>query len=117
MNWPDNYFSLYTGISYQSYNFKNYPFQFGTTSVSNGHVNNFSFNVSLSRNSAGYDPIFPTMGSNLELSLKFTPPYSWFQNKDYSTMSAQEKYKLMEFFKIKMKADAYNCLLYTSRCV
>lgn len=108
LNWPDNYFSLYTGISYQSYNFKNYPFQFGTTSVSNGHVNNFSFNVSLSRNSAGYDPIFPTMGSNLELSLKFTPPYSWFQNKDYSTMSAQEKYKLMEFFKIKMKADAYN---------
>ncbi len=108
LNWPDNYFSLYTGISYQSYNFKNYPFQFGTTSVSDGHVNNFSFNVSLSRNSAGYDPIFPTMGSNLELSLKFTPPYSWFQNKDYSTMSAQEKYKLMEFFKIKMKADAYN---------
>lgn len=108
LNWPDNYFSLYTGISYQSYDFKNYPFQFGTTSISNGHVDNISFNVSLSRSSAGYDPIFPTMGSNLELSFKFTPPYSMFQNKDYSTMSAQEKYKLMEFFKIKMKADVYN---------
>ena len=111
LNWPDNYFSLYTGISYQTYNFSNYPFRFGDTTVSNGKVDNFSFNVSLSRNSAGYDPIFPTMGSNVELALKFTPPYSWFQNKDYSTMSPQEKYKLMEFFKVKIKADAYSEIL------
>jgi outer membrane protein insertion porin family len=33
LNWPDNYFSLYTGISFQSYNFSNYPFQFGSTTV------------------------------------------------------------------------------------
>ncbi len=111
LNWPDNYFSLYTGISYQTYNFKNYPFRFGDTSVSNGKVDNFSFNVSLSRNSAGYDPIFPTMGSNVELALKFTPPYSMFQNKDYSKLSPEEKYKLMEFFKVKVKADSYNEVL------
>jgi len=108
LNWPDNYFSLYTGISFQSYNFKNYPFQFGSTTVSNGNANNFSFNVGLSRNSAGYDPIFPTTGSNIEASIKFTPPYSLFQNKDYSSMTPQEKYRWMEFYKIKFKADAYN---------
>lgn len=108
LNWPDNYFSLYTGISFQSYNFKNYPFQFGSTTVSNGNANNFSFNVGLSRNSAGYDPIFPTTGSNIEASIKFTPPYSLFQNKDYSSMTPQEKYRWMEFYKVKFKADAYN---------
>ncbi|WDT68387.1 BamA/OMP85 family outer membrane protein [Cloacibacterium sp. TD35] len=108
LNWPDNYFSLYTGISYQSYNFKNYPFQFGSTTVSNGNANNFSFNVGLSRNSAGYDPIFPTTGSNVEATIKFTPPYSLFQNKDYSKMTPQEKYRWMEFYKVKLKADAYN---------
>lgn len=108
LNWPDNYFSLYTGISFQSYNFSNYPFQFGSTTVYNGNVNNFSFNVGLSRNSAGYDPIFPTTGSNLEASIKFTPPYSLFKKKDYSSMSAQEKYRWMEFFKVRLKADAYN---------
>lgn len=108
LNWPDNYFSLYTGISYQNYNFSNYPFNFGTTTLSNGDVNNFSFNVSLSRNSAGYDPIFPTMGSNVEIALKFTPPYSLFQKKDYSSMTPQEKYRWMEFFKVKLKADSYN---------
>ena len=111
LNWPDNYFSLYTGISFQSYNFSNYPFQFGSTTVNNGNVNNFSFNVGLSRNSAGYDPIVPTTGSNVEASIKFTPPYSLFQKKDYSNMSAQEKYKWMEFFKIKLKADSYTEIL------
>ena len=108
LNWPDNYFSLYTGIAYQIYNFSNYPFQFGGTTVYNGNVNNFSFNVGLSRNSAGYDPIFPTTGSNVEASVKFTPPYSLFQKKDYSSMSAQEKYKWMEYFKVKLKADSYS---------
>lgn len=111
LNWPDNYFSLYTGIAYQRYNFSNYPFQFGSTTVYDGNVNNFSFNVGLSRNSAGYDPIFPTTGSNVEASVKFTPPYSLFQKKDYSNMSAQEKYKWMEFFKIKLKADSYTEIL------
>lgn len=108
LNWPDNYFSLYTGIAYQRYNFSNYPFQFGGTTVYNGNVNNFSFNVGLSRNSAGYDPIFPTTGSNVEASVKFTPPYSLFQKKDYSSMTAQEKYKWMEYFKVKLKADSYS---------
>lgn len=111
LNWPDNYFSLYTGIAYQRYNFSNYPFQFGSTTVYDGNVNNFSFNVGLSRNSAGYDPIFPTTGSNVEASVKFTPPYSLFQKKDYSSMTAQEKYKWMEYFKVKLKADSYSEIL------
>ena len=108
LNWPDNYFSLYTGIAYQRYNFSNYPFQFGSTTVYDGNVNNFSFNVGLSRNSAGYDPIFPTTGSNIEATIKFTPPYSLFQNKDYTSMTPQEKYKWMEYFKVKLKADSYS---------
>ena len=108
LNWPDNYFSLYTGLSYQRYDFSNYPFYFGTETLYKGHSNNFAFNVSLSRNSAGYDPIFPTTGSNVEISAKFTPPYSAFSNKDYSSMSSSEKYNWMEYFKVKLKADAYN---------
>ena len=108
LRWPDDYFSLYTGIQFQSYKFENYPFEFGNSTEYYGNANNFSFNVGLSRNSAGLDPIFPTMGSNIELTAKFTPPYSIFQKKDYSTMSAIDKYKWMEFYKVKFKADAYN---------
>ncbi|MBP7172440.1 MAG: BamA/TamA family outer membrane protein [Cloacibacterium sp.] len=108
LEWPDNYFSLYTGLSFQSYNFKNYPFQFGNESISYGDVQNFAINVGLSRHSAGFDPIFPTTGSNIDLTLKFTPPYSLLNNKDYSTASTASKYKWMEYYKIKLKADAYN---------
>jgi outer membrane protein insertion porin family len=31
LNWPDDYFSLYTGLQFQKYDFNNYPFQFGDT--------------------------------------------------------------------------------------
>lgn len=81
LNWPDDYFSLYTGLQFQKYDFNNYPFQFGDTTENNGSANNFSINLGLSRNSAGIDPIFPTMGSNVELSAKLTPPYSLFGKK------------------------------------
>ena len=111
LRWPDDYFSLYTGIQYQSYDFSNYPFQFGNVQEMNGSAKNFSFNVGLSRNSAGLDPIFPTQGSNLEASIKFTPPYSLFSSKDYSTMAAIDKYKWLEFYKIKLKADIYNTVI------
>lgn len=108
LSWPDDYFSLYTGVQYQKYSFNNYPFQFGETQVNNGTASNFNFNIGLSRNSAGIDPIFPTSGSNLEASVKFTPPYSLLNNKDYTILSQEEKYKTMEFFKFKLKTDTYN---------
>ena len=108
LKWPDDYFSLYTGLQYQKYDFNNYPFDFGGTTEYYGSANNLSINLGLSRNSAGIDPIFPTTGSNLDLSVKFTLPYSAFNNKDYSTMTPTEKYKWMEFYKVKFKADVYN---------
>jgi len=111
LRWPDDWFSLYTGIQFQSYNFENYPFQFGNTQEMNGSANNFSFNIGLSRNSAGMDPIFPDQGSNIEASVKFTPPYSLFGNKDYDNMSAMDKYKWLEFYKVKLKADVYNTVV------
>ncbi len=111
LSWPDNYFSLYTGIQFQNYSFQNYPFQFGNTTEYYGEAKNFAFQVGLSRNSAGIDPIFPTEGSNIEATVKFTPPYSIFSNKDYSNMTAMEKYKWMEFYKVKLKADIYNTIV------
>ncbi|MDO4224410.1 MAG: BamA/TamA family outer membrane protein, partial [Bergeyella zoohelcum] len=111
LNWPDNWFSLYTGVQYQRYDFTNYDFLFGSTTVANGSANNFSFNLGLSRNSAGYDPHFPTTGSNIEASVKFTPPYSLFNNKDYSAMSIAERYKWMEFYKVKLKAETFNTVV------
>lgn len=111
LNWPDYYFSLYTGLQFQRYNFNNYPFQFGSTTEYFGSANNFSLNIGLSRNSAGFDPIFPTQGSNIEASVKLTPPYSLLNNKDYANMDTMEKYNWMEFYKVKLKSDTYNTVV------
>lgn len=118
LNWPDNYFRLSYGINYQLYSFKNYPFNIanqnsesGYTEWNNGESNNFSFYVTLGRYSAGLDPIFPTMGSEFEVSLKFTPPYSAFNNDDYRKKTDNEKYKWLEYYKIKMKAYWYQELV------
>lgn len=111
LGWPDDWFSLYTGVQFQLYDFHNYAFQFGNTTEMNGTTRNFSFNIGLSRNSAGFDPIFPTTGSNIEASVKFTPPYSLFSSRDYSRLSPLQKYSWMEFYKVKMKAETFNTVI------
>lgn len=111
LNWPDDYFRLSYGINYQLYSFHNYPFNVSNTTWSNGQSNNFSFYASIGRYSAGLDPIFPTMGSEFELSLKATPPYSLFNNEDYRNKTDNEKYKWLEYFKVKLKAYWYQELV------
>jgi len=122
LNWPDNYFRISYGINYQLYSFRNYPFNIATddidpstganyTTWSNGKSNNFSFYTTLGRYSAGLDPIFPTEGSEVELSLKFTPPYSLFSHRDYATETDSQKYKWLEYYKIKFKAYWYQELI------
>ncbi|MDR2122507.1 MAG: outer membrane protein assembly factor BamA [Flavobacteriaceae bacterium] len=117
LNWPDDYFRLSYGINYQLYSFKNYPFNIaddnslGYTTWNNGDSNNFSVYASLGRFSAGLDPVFPTRGSEFEVSLKLTPPYSIFGNEDYSKKSNNEKYKWLEYYKIKMSAYWYQELI------
>ena len=61
----------------------------------------------LSRNSAGPNPIYPTSGTNLSLSLQLTPPYSLFNNVDYSDpdMIDSERYKWVEYHKWGFKSD------------
>ncbi|MDR1876745.1 MAG: BamA/TamA family outer membrane protein, partial [Flavobacteriaceae bacterium] len=114
LNWPDDYFRLSYGINYQLYSFRNYPFNIaddnstGYTTWSNGESNNFSLYATLGRYSAGLDPIFPTIGSEFEVSLKLTPPYSAFnKDADYENKTDSEKYKWLEYYKIKVRAYWY----------
>ncbi len=111
MNWPDDYFRFSQGLTFQNYKFKNYPFNFGTEQVENGNSNNFAYFASFGRYSAGPDQIFPTGGAEFELGLKITPPYSAFNNKDYTTLDVAEKYNFIEYYKIKTKLYWYKELI------
>ncbi len=102
LKWPDDYFTLLSSVSFFNYNLRDYPFFIAT----NGNYNNFSIKETLSRNSLD-DPQFPRSGSNILLSLQLTPPYSMFNNKNYGELDTEEKFKFIEYYKIRFNADWY----------
>jgi outer membrane protein insertion porin family len=104
LKWPDDYFSLITSLDYEYYALSNYSF-FST--VSNGYYNNFNFHVELVRNSLNNFQ-FPTAGSNFDLSVEFTPPYSLFDPRDYSELTAEQKYHWVEYHKWRFTGDWYS---------
>ncbi len=106
LHWPDDYFSLYQSISYNRYNTYNYSSIF-TFGGGNGVYNSLSYGISLSRNSVDA-PIFARTGSEFTIGLDVTPPYSLFRGHvDYSAMTASERYKWVEYYKIKFKGAWY----------
>lgn len=109
LKWPDNYFVLYNQLSWQTYSLKDWHYNF---LFSTGRSNNFSYTISLSRNSTD-QPIYPRKGSELTLSLQLTPPYSLFRSKntDYKNMEDRQKYRWIEYHKWTFKADLYTQLI------
>ncbi|AUS04835.1 BamA/OMP85 family outer membrane protein [Pseudotamlana carrageenivorans] len=132
---PDDFFTLSQAVGYQRYDLNNYNtglFEFG-----DGYSNNLSYTVGLSRNNTSVDPIYPTGGSSYSVSAKLTLPYSLFNNVDYEALKIernennvirtdvnstpteitdannriaeidQERYKWLEFYKVKFKAEWY----------
>ena len=102
---PDDYFTLYNGVNLQQYKLINSQSFF---SFRNGFSNNINYNIKLGRNSVD-QLIFPRRGSNFLLSLKVTPPYSIFDGvDDYSSISDQEKYSWIEYYKWKFKSSWFS---------
>ncbi len=102
LKWPDDYFSLMSSVNFFNYQLDNYPYFIAT----DGSYNNFSIKETLQRNSLD-DPQFPKSGSAIALSLQFTPPYSAFNNKDYTDLDSESKYKFIEYYKWRFNADWY----------
>lgn len=115
LKWPDDYFISQTAINYQLYSLKNssrfgsftYPKGDGTEGVlPDGTYHGLTFEQTISRNSV-LDPIFPREGSSISLSFKTTLPYSLFTSKDFRLLNPADKYNLLEYYKISLKADWY----------
>ncbi len=71
-----------------------------------GNYNNISFETILGRNSTS-QPIYPRNGSEISVGLEVTPPYSLFSDRDYSDLTDDERYKWIEYYKVKLKAYWY----------
>ncbi|MGQ7946369.1 BamA/OMP85 family outer membrane protein [Flavobacterium sp. WC2509] len=88
---PDDFFTLSQSLRFQQYDLHNY--YYGLFTFANGSSKNLSYNVGLTRNSKGVNPIFPTYGAEFSVTGEFTLPYSLFNGIDYATLGDQEKYK------------------------
>lgn len=113
LNWPDDYFQVEAGLSYQLYRMKNWEYFL----IPNGSSNNISLSLTLSRNSMD-QPIYTRRGSQFSLSVQATPPYSMWDGKDYKALGKNadgtesgEKYRWVEYHKWKFKSKTFVSLM------
>jgi outer membrane protein insertion porin family len=109
LNWPDDYFQFMATLSYQVYMLKDWQ-SYNTIGFSTGNSHNINLELLLQRSSID-NPLYTRRGSQFTASLSFTPPYSLFDGKDYASMPAADKQKLLEYHKWKFKAKVFTPLL------
>ncbi|PKO98775.1 MAG: outer membrane protein assembly factor BamA [Bacteroidetes bacterium HGW-Bacteroidetes-8] len=109
LKWPDNEFILYNELSVQSYKLTDWQYYF---IFKDGISNNISWKVRLQRNSTD-QPIYPRSGSDFQLGLQITPPYSLFRpaDTDYKGMTDAQRYKWIEYHKWTFKGSTFNKLV------
>ena len=125
LKWPDSYFVLYNGLSWQTYRLTNW--YSGYFIFDHGSANNISYTMNLMRNSTDQQ-IYPRQGSDISFSLALTPPFSMFRKhtfdengfkqpvdnwKDinYDTWTAADRYRWIEYHKWKFSAATYTKLI------
>ncbi len=116
LNWPDDYFSLYTELSYQRYHLKDWSYSYLFAGLTNAVSNNLAIGITWSRNSI-FNPIYTRRGSSFALSVKATFPYSLVDGKDYSTVPLEEQVKLLEYHKWKFTAKMFTPLTHDEKLV
>ena len=125
LKWPDNYFVLYNGLSWQSYKLTNW-YQ-GYFMFQDGLSHNINYQGTLVRNSTDQQ-IYPRQGSDFSLNLQLTPPFSllrkhtydsegnrvavksW-RDVDYDDWSSGDRYRWIEYWKLKFNAATYTKLV------
>jgi outer membrane protein insertion porin family len=99
--WPDDYFSTIIELGYKYYDVVNdtrFPV------FSKGIANDISLQYTIQRSSVSA-PTYPQSGSNFTFLSKATLPYSSITRKDYSLLSPQERYKYLEYYRLKFTAE------------
>ncbi|MFT4685523.1 MAG: outer membrane protein insertion porin family [Neolewinella sp.] len=116
LRWPDDNFVFRAGANLQVLSLDNWSNLFITDegeSVRNGNYNNFSFQFTLARSTAT-DPIFPKQGSNIELTVKLTPPYRNLglrSDNPEDLVDVEERFRYLEYHKWRLNADWYTPLV------
>lgn len=104
LKWPDDFFRSYTSLGYRKYLFREAGGLFG--GLNSGNINIVSVKQTFDRTSIDR-PIYSSSGAQITLSAEATPPWSLILNRDLSNASQEEKFELLEFYKIKFDVRTY----------
>ena len=107
LRWPDDYFFLNLTGSYQRYVLKNWNSLFA---FSDGQSDVYALQLRFVRRSIA-EPFWITQGSETGITVKATPPFSYFHPETiYTELPASEQYKLAEFHKWKFTSQWFTKL-------
>ena len=113
LNWPDDYFTFTTELTYNWYYLKNWEYLYY---MNNGTSNALVLGLTLARNSID-NPLYTRRGSSFSLNLQLTPPASLFGKKNWeklaaenTTASKKELYRWIEYWKLRFKSRTYTPL-------
>ena len=124
LKWPDNYFVLYNGLSWQTYKLTNW--YSGYFIFDDGIAHNLGYSLNLVRNSTDQQ-IYPRQGSEFSFLLQLTPPFSLLRKFDYDAdgnkvavgsykdvnydnWTSSQRYKWIEYHKWKLSGAVYTRL-------
>ena len=111
---PDDFFTFEAALNFQQYDLLNSSFFPGVFTNGKGVSNNLNLALTLSRNSLD-QVLYPKHGSNFAFTVSGTLPYSYMfnarKNIDFSKDTGNvERYKWIEYFKVKLVVDWYATL-------
>jgi outer membrane protein insertion porin family len=108
LQWPDDYFTYSASLEYQNMDLlRRFDFAIPT-----GNFHDLAIRQVISRSSI-LNPIFPTEGSNISLSLKLTLPYSLFNGVNYEDpdLSTKDRFQFVEYHKWDFEATWYTTII------
>ncbi len=122
LRWPDDYFQFSASLGYSRYMLRDWSYFY----IHNGNCNNINVGLTLSRVSTD-NQLFPRRGSEMVASVTLTPPWSLFDNKDYSSLAKnsnsatyedelQDVYRWIEYHKWKFKLRSFTALTGGQKC-
>ena len=122
LRWPDDNFISTTTLSFQDLNLGSGSGGIGRGLIfvtdngevlRNGDFNNFSISQTIARSSIS-NPLFPTEGSKVSLTVSLTPPYSLLSGRtdqEIRDQSLNERYKNVEYHKWRFDAEWYTTIV------
>ncbi len=110
LKFPDDNFVSQTTLTFQNLSLENWITGLFITDdgfvVTDGNYYNISIKQTITRSTVS-DPLFPRSGSRFTLSAQLTPPYSLFNNRDYSDLPVDERFRWLEYHKWRFNAEWY----------